>query len=351
MVNEKIKEPTIKSEETDKQKGQSSITPIVQSKHLEQLETPNSVANAQLSEILAEVREETIPKAPPAMSVDPNDSQEIGSELVSLSPSSIVAATQIEPIVAKSTIPVSRFKIRITSVKGLISYQFASDEEHVDKLCAKLEHDDNVKELRVFPHNPSSATEERQQRVNLENLATPANPTKQIVAHPPTFYAKPYNISQIDIRDKIQIANFARQILADPPDGAVFGPCFELDNDHLQALVEYKKAELDLAMDLARKANLISGVKRVQQMREEDATRTERKRKDKEIKATKGTTILEKEANSKKLIKEVAQDSEHKQLLQFALLMLPDTKNISIMSKEELKTLIASTKAEMMGKK
>lgn len=248
-----------------------------------------------------------------------------------------------------------KFKLRLKQKNGSSIYRFATDEADCERLQTFYEASEEVVSVIVYPIIelvPATHDDVRESKAYHKELNKHSNPfvrTAQAVSAG-LFFSKPYTIDQIDIRDKVQISNFARQILVDPAD-SLFPPIQEQTDEQLLACVEFHKAQFDLAMEFAKRANLVAGSKRVEAIRGEGEKFKKAKRAKTEAVYVSGKTSQEKEKLAKKNASLHGTDTEHKNLLKFVSIMGLNIENYSTLSKDELKAKIALLKNEMMGNK
>lgn len=237
-------------------------------------------------------------------------------------------------------------KLRILRRKSGVSYQIVSESEYAS-VIEKLEADEQVEKIIPFEIPPDSEAS-RQHKEVMNKLAQNPNAARRPVLAAPTFFSKPYSIAQIDIRDRVQIANFSRQILNDPSDG-IFPPIQEQTHEELLACVEFYKAAYDLALETAKRAKLVKDVKAVETIRNEDATNKAEKKKKIEKKLSTSSNHTEAEKNGKEAAKLFGQSAEHKRLLKFVSIMNLKIDGYLQMSEADLKQAVQTAQKQMMG--
>jgi len=253
------------------------------------------------------------------------------------------------------------YKIRYRHAVSGICLLRNIPESQLEAKIAELEADDKIIKIEHYeetdvaptssrdskPANEVIAEVEKQNRI----LYPDARPTELVA---PTFsripvsspyFAKPYSIQQIDILDKVQIANFALHILNDPSEGP-FPPIMEQTLEQLSACTEFYKTMFDASMAQLRHARRKAGVVAVTEIREDG----ERKKKEKVVKKEKA--LKPKSDSAKDILKasneakKLGGSPKHKKLLAFVVSMSLDIPNYTTMSEDELQKAV---NAAMLG--
>lgn len=250
------------------------------------------------------------------------------------------------------------YKLRITNSRGNVSFVYATDA-NLKELTDKYEADDAVRRVEVFETKKESVESARKMREEMNALAIghglKTMPTNlQEISNEDTgissnmegpdrsnfspakspYFSAPYNINQIDLKDKVQIQNFALHILQDPA-YTLFPHPSQCDHETAVAATEFFLAQYNSYMEQAKKQNRQLRMKEVDTIRNEGATVKAKQRKVLEQKLTKSTNASEAEKNGKAASK-LGQTPKHKKLLQMVSILGLNIPNFTTMSEEEL---------------